>query len=324
MEHQDFHWLTGILEGEGTFLHGPPSSPNAPAVRVVMTDRDIIERVASYFERAIVAIKPRESWHKPAYATTLRGLPAVRLMAKARPELGTVRQAKIDQVLADWGLGRTRWNYDGIACAAESCVSAAATRGLCDRHYNHWYKADRRGRPTTFKPRPLTRDDFVREEPEHTATSDCGVGWLAGLLEGEGSFERRIARGHVYPAIEVEMCSKDVVERAAALLHATTVSVRLPRSQSWSSTYVAAISGARAAEWMQRLRPLMGVRRTAAIDVALDDYDPVRLSVAPEHCVVPGCFEPHRGRGLCHKHYMSWSRDVAKGRMPRVKPLRSN
>lgn len=66
----------------------------------------------------------------------------------------------------------------------------------------------------------------------------------------------------------------------------------------------------------------MGVRRQQAITTALATYDPIRLSVAPEHCIVPGCRKPHRGRGLCHKHYMSWSRDVARGRTPRVVPLR--
>ena len=68
----------------------------------------------------------------------------------------------------------------------------------------------------------------------------------------------------------------------------------------------------------------MGARRAAAIDTALEDYYPVRLTEMPANCVVPGCFEPPRARGLCHRHYMSWSRDVAKGRTPRVKPLRSN
>src|SRR5207244_4906431 len=39
--------------------------------------------------------------------------------------------------------------------------------------------------------------------------------------------------------------------------------------------------------------------------------------VAPT-CVVPGCTKPHRSRGLCHAHYMLWSRDLKKGRIPRV------
>jgi hypothetical protein len=73
---------------------------------------------------------------------------------------------------------------------------------------------------------------------------------------------------------------------------------------------------------MRRLRPFMGIRRTAAIDAALAAYHPIRLIDPPERCVVDGCDDPHRSRGLCHRHYMSWMRDVAKGRTPRVTPLR--
>ena len=43
--------------------------------------------------------------------------------------------------------------------------------------------------------------------------------------------------------------------------------------------------------------------------------------VAPT-CVVPGCTKPHRSRGLCHARYGLWSRDLKKGRIPRVTPLR--
>lgn len=39
-------WVAGLLEGEGTFLAPPPSSPNQPRLRVQMTDRDIVDRFA--------------------------------------------------------------------------------------------------------------------------------------------------------------------------------------------------------------------------------------------------------------------------------------
>jgi hypothetical protein len=74
--------------------------------------------------------------------------------------------------------------------------------------------------------------------------------------------------------------------------------------------------------WMIKLRESMGERRRAAIDNALANYHPIRLIDPPATCIVAGCESPHRGRGLCHKHYMSWSRDVAKGRAPRITPLR--
>ena len=73
---------------------------------------------------------------------------------------------------------------------------------------------------------------------------------------------------------------------------------------------------------MRELRPYMGLRRIAAINVALAAYHPIRLTQMSATCVVSGCNRPHRSRGLCHAHYMSWWRDRAKGRAPRVTPLR--
>ena len=35
----ELHWLAGLLEGEGTFMTGPPSSPGLPVIAVNMTDR---------------------------------------------------------------------------------------------------------------------------------------------------------------------------------------------------------------------------------------------------------------------------------------------
>ncbi len=144
---------------------------------------------------------------------------------------------------------------------------------------------------------------------------------MAGLLEGEGSFIADRSARLSYPVIKVEMCEQEVIERAARLLD-TRVWVVPPGTEGWRPTYVARIAGHRAAEWMRALRPYMGLRRTAAIDAALSAYHPVRLIAPPLVCVVEGCERSHRARGLCSAHYMSWSRDRAKGRVPRITPLR--
>ena len=289
-----------------------------------MTDRDVMDRVGAYLKRAVIADRPRKDGYKTPFIVSIKGLDAVRLMVSTRPELGEKRRAQIDHALHDWGIGRDRWSYAGMSCAVVGCGAGAATRDLCDRHFNQWYKAKRRGSTTSFEPRPMSRDDVLRPPVDHAATPDCDLAWLAGLLEGEGTFTRTYSPSGFYPVLSVKMCSRDIVERAAILLGVSRVAQRRPKNPAWSLEYAAKIGGAAAALWMQRLRPLMGERRRAAIDLALDDYYPVRLLVAPEHCVVPGCEAPPRGRGLCHKHYMSWSRDRAKGRVPRVKPLRSN
>lgn len=154
-----------------------------------------------------------------------------------------------------------------------------------------------------------------------TCDTRCHVAWLAGLLEGEGSSTSALCGFRSYPVIQVQMCTEETIRRVAALLGARSVRRREPRVVGWRPTYTAKIVGANAAASMRTLRPLMGVRRAGAIDGALAAYRPLMLVTAPEHCVVPGCEKPHRGRGLCHTHYRSWSRDIAKGRTPRVSAL---
>lgn len=84
--------------------------------------------------------------------------------------------------------------------------------------------------------------------------------WLAGLLEGEGTFD--LHRGR-YPRIRVGMSDRDVIGRAATLMGAR---VRLslkpaPNAAMWH----AEVSGTRALALMMDLLPHMGARRSAKI-----------------------------------------------------------
>lgn len=168
------------------------------------------------------------------------------------------------------------------------------------------------------------RNVVLTPSADHECSEDEQLWWLAGLLEGEGCFSMTRADGHSYPVLALKMVSREIVEKAARMLATTNVHAVPPRDPAWRVTVRASISGAAAAMWMQRLRPLLGERRRAAIDAVLDRYYPIRLTEAPSRCCVPGCAAAPRGRGLCHKHYMSWLRDCARGKTPRVRPLRSN
>jgi hypothetical protein len=84
--------------------------------------------------------------------------------------------------------------------------------------------------------------------------------WLAGLLEGEGTFDAH--RGK-YPRIRVGMTDRDVVGRAASLMD-TTIRLALhpaPAKASWH----AELSGDRAAAIMREILPHMGARRSQKI-----------------------------------------------------------
>jgi hypothetical protein len=84
--------------------------------------------------------------------------------------------------------------------------------------------------------------------------------WLAGLLEGEGSFDAH--RGK-YPRIRVAMTDRDVVGRAASLMD-TSIRLSLhaaPAKPTWHSE----VSGPRAVSIMEAVLPHMGARRSARI-----------------------------------------------------------
>ncbi len=162
------------------------------------------------------------------------------------------------------------------------------------------------------------------DQHDRSRHSDAGRrASLAGLLEGEGTFSLTCdAKQRCYPVVSVNMCDELVVRRAAEVLGARKVARRIPDQPHWRPTYVAKIGGAHAAEWMRGLQALMSRRRQAAIELALAAYRPVRLVSPLATCILELCDQPHRGRGLCHKHYMMWSRDQAKGRVARITPLR--
>jgi len=84
--------------------------------------------------------------------------------------------------------------------------------------------------------------------------------WLAGLLEGEGTFDAH--RGK-YPRIRVGMTDRDVVGRAATLMGS---SIRLTlKPKPMSPTWHAELSGDKAAAIMRELLPFMGTRRSGRI-----------------------------------------------------------
>jgi hypothetical protein len=102
--------------------------------------------------------------------------------------------------------------------------------------------------------------------------TDRDLGWLAGLLEGEGCFslihENNPSKSTV-PDVRVQMTDRDVVERAAELMGGLKVHRLRKRGNQRLDSYVASTRGKRAKEIMELVRPLMGERRGARIDELL-------------------------------------------------------
>lgn len=71
ISNEDLHWLAGLLEGEGSFLKGPPSAPRHPVVALQMTDEDVVSRVAAMFGRKPGCWQSPHARWRPTY--DLRG-----------------------------------------------------------------------------------------------------------------------------------------------------------------------------------------------------------------------------------------------------------
>lgn len=111
--------------------------------------------------------------------------------------------------------------------------------------------------------------------------------WLAGLLEGEGTFDAHRGR---YPRIRLGMTDRDVVGRAASLMGS---GVRLTlRRAPFAPTWHTEISGPRAEGIMRELLPHMGSRRSARIaevlSVSVFRHGEGRSKPGPEIARPPG------------------------------------
>ena len=172
-------------------------------------------------------------------------------------------------------------------------------------------------------PELLVTDGF--ELTWEAAGPEARVAWLAGILEAEGSFLAARTGIYSYPQVQMTMCDRSVLERAMDLMPASRIYADIDKrgiERGWSEAWMVKLSGPPAASVMKAVLPWMGLRRTKAIERALSAWRPIRLAPKRESCIVPGCWRRHAARGLCNTHYMSWSRDRATGRVPRITPLR--
>ena len=108
---------------------------------------------------------------------------------------------------------------------------------------------------------------------------DADLAWLAGILEGEGSFMIRKngvgGKIYLYPTIAVSMTDQDVIDRVAAFFGTSVYEMPKYRragyanpKQQWKAT----LTGSRAAAMMQALLPWMGRRRSQKIAEILTEY----------------------------------------------------
>lgn len=136
---------------------------------------------------------------------------------------------------------------------------------------------------------------------------DKDLYWLAGLLEGEGSFLAPVPSSPRLPIIQVSMTDEDVIARVAALWGKAAYRARSDSrsaERGWKTPYAVQLRGSKAVHLMRLLRPLMGLRRQAQIDRALSGY------VAPK----PLLIAEDKARDLARRYWEGNRRPTALGR----------
>jgi len=93
------------------------------------------------------------------------------------------------------------------------------------------------------------------------------VHWLAGLLEGEGSFFVRKLKNHSYPTVMVKMCDKDIIDRLQKITGIGKIYCKQPKNLNWKTAWAWQVSKTHdALDVMRSVRSIMGNRRKEKID----------------------------------------------------------
>jgi transposase len=104
------YWLAGYLEGEGSFLSGPPSEPHMCALQVTTTDEDVIKFIGEKWGVKYHPCSKRKSHHKQAYIIRKRGSGAVEIMLQIRMHMSKRRQSQIDNAIGSYRVVKRNTN----------------------------------------------------------------------------------------------------------------------------------------------------------------------------------------------------------------------
>jgi hypothetical protein len=236
-----------------------------------MTDLDVIELVAALNGTSIQAVD--KGPYRTEFATNLKGSRAVELMRAMRPMMSRRRQDAIDRALRTYSpperklsfdlAEETRHRHDNGESAASLArhfgVSHPTIRAVLARRI---YSAREQfpWRPITWVVRGATAAG--------TGLTWKELYWLAGWLEGEGSFCRPPPSSPRSPRVTGGSSDRDVIEEVARLLRVKPSRVR-NRREHWSDYWRLVLNGGRAIALMQAIAPAMGKRRQQQISDAI-------------------------------------------------------
>lgn len=134
------------------------------------------------------------------------------------------------------------------------------------------------------------------------------IAWLAGLLEGEGSFG---SGSQGCPALRLQMTDKDVVEYASSILRTKLQNPTRPQNPKWKPCYSTSATGRHGIEWMMTIYAFMGMRRRKQIEDVIRSWRQSGKSQRSSHNgnkITSNCHPDraaiHGGSLLCKQCYM--------------------
>ena len=95
--------------------------------------------------------------------------------------------------------------------------------------------------------------------------------WLAGILEGEGTFYSNRKKYGAQPIIRLCMTDKDIVERVSKLWGDKAIHKIVSHNPMHKDQWSVKLCGQECSEWLIILRPIMGIRRSQRIDEMIEE-----------------------------------------------------
>jgi len=313
----DIIWLAGIIEGEGCF------SDVYPIIQLQMTDKDVVERVASLFDRPLRAWQSKTTGLKRVYICNVSGTDAISWMMTLYSEMGTRRRGQIKEAINKWkASSRIPRGANGrrlpAICHPDRLRKA---HGLCPscsvknyRSRGNTMSGDRI-RPSDLHLRVNAKIqnthsiDIARTRPDLGDITPIAkdISWLAGVLEGEGSF----LKANRQPVISLAMADRDVIEHAARLWNRAANTWHRKGSTCKGSNYkpihFCRVTGVAAISWMMTLYSSMGIRRKQRIKSLIEEWrassNMPKSSRGYRFPAICHSDRVRHGRGLCRACY---------------------
>jgi hypothetical protein len=271
-----------IAEGEAHFsLRTSKDSPKLrPHITLAMSDEDVVARVGQIFGTTYFALSPQKPEWNVLYRTLVRGKRAYEIMRKIYPMMGARRKARFESIFDGYEyVPDQKGERHNLAKLDDQKVREIKHR-LANKEFARDIAADygvtiytireiSQGKTWTHIKLSETEPALPKVDP--LPVDYNSIYWLAGLLEGEGSFLAPMPSSPNAPIISVSMTDEDIIARVAAFFGTKYHRVN-PLREGAKHAYTIIVKGSKAHDLMKTLYPLMSSRRQAQIDKALANY----------------------------------------------------